>query len=231
MVSHTRRCRRWRYHRRLKSSGIETLRSILTSRATCPHIRTPGTRTPSGIRARTNRNRNPPTTRISNGSATYRSRFEEATLRRDEYNETLPSRPREPPYEREFEMNGDYRRERGRATDRGRQNGTRYPADNAEKMLAQFDDLVADGQELNPEELTKAVCNKCYNSNMCMNRLGCGHQYCDDCMARMPGSDGPFRDTVRWYFSCPLDNKRTSEAKVVRTDPFGRRLEIRPSSR
>lgn len=58
----------------------------------------------------------------------------------------------------------------------------------------------------------------------CMNRLGCAHQYCDDCMARMPGSDGPFRDTVRWYFSCPLDNKRTSEAKVVRTDPYGRRL-------
>lgn len=57
-----------------------------------------------------------------------------------------------------------------------------------------------------------------------MNILGCAHQYCDECMAKMPGADGPFRDALRWYYNCYLCNKRTSEAKLIRTDPYGRRL-------
>ena len=58
----------------------------------------------------------------------------------------------------------------------------------------------------------------------CMNILGCAHQFCDECMSTMPGADGPFRDAVRWYYNCYLCNKRTSEAKLIRTDPYGRRL-------
>ncbi|XP_052798363.1 uncharacterized protein LOC128230276 isoform X1 [Mya arenaria] len=152
------------------------------------------------------------------GDMSYRSRFEDSTLRRDEYREPIPNRPREQMDEPSYPS---MERSQGLHMERGRPGKV---SSKAEKLLAQYDDLVAEGQNIDPSELKLEVCNQCFKSNVCMNNLGCGHHYCDECMARMPGADGPFRDSVRWYYNCPFDNKRTSEAKLVRTDPYGRRL-------
>lgn len=148
----------------------------------------------------------------------HRSRFEDSTLRRDEYMGPLPEN-------RYADEELEYQSPRGRPRERF---SPRPEAniDKAELLRAQFDDLVADGQPTDPHDLKPAFCHntECFEDKRCMNRLGCGHQFCDACMANMPGSDGPFRDTIRWHYCCKICRKWTSEPKLVRTDPYGRRL-------
>lgn len=144
----------------------------------------------------------------------FRSRYENGQLQKDAYREQRPQN-------RQYSISSE-NTSRGRETDRVRPPMS-YRDDRAEQMRAQYDELLADGQQKDVENKL-AFCNKCFKSNACMNRLGCTHQYCDECMSRLHGSDNPFRDTIRWHFCCDICRKWTSEAKIVRLDPYGRRL-------
>lgn len=147
-----------------------------------------------------------------------RSRFENATLKRDMYKEPLPAnrhggkydeleRYEMPRMEHEHARHDEPRRE-----------------DQMEYRKSQYDDLVAEGHEHDDEDQKSALCNKCFRKGVCMNRLGCQHQYCDDCTGTLHSSDSPFRDSVRMHFCCDICKKWTAETKLVRTDPRGRRL-------
>ena len=59
----------------------------------------------------------------------------------------------------------------------------------------------------------------------CTNQLGCGHRYCDNCIRNLHATDGPFRDKTALYYYCGIcKNSRTPAPKIVRFDPYGRRI-------
>lgn len=142
----------------------------------------------------------------------YRSRFEDYTLRRDEYREPPPRNEHD--YDQMSEFNGPSKGQY--------QPDERMREARKDYLRAQFNDLVVDGQST--DDLRNVECEKCGKRQVCLNQLGCSHRYCDECMALMPGSDGPFRDSIRWHYCCSTCRKWTPEQKLVRLDPYGRRL-------
>ncbi|XP_045176343.2 uncharacterized protein LOC123536910 isoform X2 [Mercenaria mercenaria] len=160
----------------------------------------------------------------------YRARSEEDTPRRDEYREPPPGNMQQYYQEQQYEGQKGHHQERGHQQERGRPQ-ERMRDVRSEHLRAQYDDLVVDGQSADPHDHRKCMCHKCFKPDVCMNKLGCAHQFCDECMSMMPGSDGPFRDSIRWHYCCDLCRKWTPESKLIRTDPIGRRMGFRPSSR
>ncbi|KAL4225457.1 hypothetical protein ACF0H5_016147 [Mactra antiquata] len=148
-----------------------------------------------------------------------KSRFEDATLKRDAYREPLPANR----FGGRFDQLESY--EHDHVREPVRRDGRMFElANNDRVMRSQYDDLVVDAPAKKYEDVDPAECKKCGKLNVCMNKLCCNHMFCDDCMSQMHGSDNPFRDKIRWHYCCSECGKWTADSKLVRTDPFGRRL-------
>lgn len=138
----------------------------------------------------------------------YRRDVDRPTLRRDEYHEPLPpSHEMWPPNQADDRYDGQF-------DDRHRR-----------RFDPQYRDQLARDEPI-PDDARKVFCHKCFRPNVCVNRLSCNHQYCDECMRELTGSDNPFRDRIGWHYKCDKCEPPswTSEMKLIRLNPFGQRL-------
>lgn len=88
-----------------------------------------------------------------------------------------------------------------------------------EEQQEEKDDLDLDVNE-------RRFCNQCFATNICVNKFKCGHQYCDQCMKRLRGSENPFRGSWIWHFKCGIckTDEWCSEHRLIRYDAKGRRI-------